>query len=111
MKQSGRTLLPRIEQPFTLEKLLAGSLSYNKTLIAAAAGDSRPVREIFETKKKNENGVLIAVGPEGGFTSDELDQAREYNAVLVSLGQRRLRSETAGLVLLTQVLSYSDELS
>ena len=48
--------------------------------------------------------VNLFVGPEGGFTADEVGIARRYNLVPVSLGPRILRAETAGLVAASAIL-------
>jgi 16S rRNA (uracil1498-N3)-methyltransferase len=42
--------------------------------------------------------VLLWVGPEGGWTPEELDHLRELNSSMLSLGQRVLRVETAALI-------------
>ncbi len=44
------------------------------------------------------NSVLIAIGPEGGFSEEEVSQAFQNNFSLISLGNSRLRVETAGVV-------------
>lgn len=55
--------------------------------------------------------IAILIGPEGGFTSDEVTRARErLQARSVSLGPRILRTETAALTALVMVLSYYGEL-
>jgi 16S rRNA (uracil1498-N3)-methyltransferase len=48
--------------------------------------------------------VSIFIGPEGGFTEDELAEAQENGLLLVSLGPRTLRAETAAVAALTMVL-------
>jgi 16S rRNA (uracil1498-N3)-methyltransferase len=48
--------------------------------------------------------VSIFVGPEGGFSAEEVEQARQLGIASVSLGRRILRAETAGLVAATAVL-------
>jgi len=48
--------------------------------------------------------VYLVIGPEGGLSAGEVETAREYGAVPVSLGPRILRTETAGLVALSLVL-------
>lgn len=47
---------------------------------------------------------LLLVGPEGGFTDDEVNYAKTQNVKIISLGKRILRAETASLVLLARVL-------
>lgn len=54
--------------------------------------------------------VSLLVGPEGGFTPEEVDMARRRGAVLVSLGRRILRAETAGVVAAAAVLYHVGEL-
>jgi 16S rRNA (uracil1498-N3)-methyltransferase len=51
-------------------------------------------------------GVRLIIGPEGGFTPGEVDQARESGFQIVSLGPRRLRVETAALAALA-ILQYA----
>jgi RsmE family RNA methyltransferase len=55
---------------------------------------------LFDHLKKieNANSIILAVGPEGGFTEDEISKAVGFGFEVVSLGQRRLRSETASIV-------------
>jgi len=48
--------------------------------------------------------VHLFVGPEGGFTKDEVDMAQGYGLLPVTLGQRILRAETAGLVAAAAIL-------
>src|SRR5262249_53464996 len=50
--------------------------------------------------------VVIAVGPEGGFTDEEVNQAKAADWIAVNLGPRRLRVETAALYL-TALLTRS----
>jgi len=50
------------------------------------------------------------VGPAGGFSDDEIEQAQDQGFIPVGLGSRRLRAETAGIVLSTLLLSQLGEL-
>jgi 16S rRNA (uracil1498-N3)-methyltransferase len=54
--------------------------------------------------------VSIFIGPEGGFEEAEIERATAAGAVLVTMGRRVLRSETAGLVAATLVLQAAGEL-
>ena len=49
--------------------------------------------------------IAVFIGPEGGFEETEIEKAREAGVVPVSLGKRILRTETAGLALLS-VLAF-----
>jgi 16S rRNA (uracil1498-N3)-methyltransferase len=48
--------------------------------------------------------LLLLVGPEGGFSSDEVAVLREKDVRLISLGPNRLRTETAAVAFLSQFL-------
>lgn len=50
--------------------------------------------------------VTIFVGPEGGFTDEELEDARRFGATRVSLGPTRLRTETAAIVAVTLAMAW-----
>lgn len=52
--------------------------------------------------------LSIFIGPEGGFTQEEIDSAKKAGAKIVSLGSRILRSETAGPILAALVLFNLD---
>lgn len=58
--------------------------------------DNSPVRE-FHTALPKGNDVLVLIGPEGDFTAAELSSAIDRGFVPVSLGDSRLRTETAGV--------------
>jgi 16S rRNA (uracil1498-N3)-methyltransferase len=62
-----------------------------RSMLQTAAADTR-------------GGVHLFVGPEGGFTRDEVEIARGYGLLPVTLGRRILRAETAGLVAAAAIL-------
>mgnify|MGYP001789047098 CR=1 FL=1 len=57
-------------------------------------GNRKLIHQIAEPKSK----YAILIGPEGDFSSEEINQALEKGFVPVTLGESRLRTETAGLV-------------
>lgn len=72
--------------------------------------EATPIRQVLaeagrETRPFN---VHLFIGPEGGFSAVEVQQARDYGIVPVSLGPRILRAETAGVVA-TAVVLYEYE--
>ena len=110
MKQSLRSYLPKIHEITEFDEILQKIHEYDLTLVASLERDSKPVREVINSQNKYKN-ILLLVGPEAGFTSSELERAREYKTVPVSLGPRRLRTETASIILVTQVLTLCGEMS
>ncbi len=110
MKQSLRSYLPKIHEIMEFEQLLQKVHEYDLTLMASLDPQSRPVREIFPPQNKYRN-ILLLVGPEAGFTPAELEKARGEKITSVSLGPRRLRTETATIILATQALTFCGEMS
>ncbi len=100
-KQSRRTRLVQIQEPQPVRELLEqtrtpmlfcaerGGLSFREI---AARWSASPPREL-----------VLFVGPEGGWAEDELEAAQRVGAILLSLGPRILRTETAGLVALSVI--------
>lgn len=94
-EQSRRGALPVIEAPSTLSAAL-NSLSADLTLIAWEEERATSLRDtLARLREVDAPQVTIFVGPEGGFTAEEVAQARACGAVAVSLGTRILRAETA----------------
>jgi 16S rRNA (uracil1498-N3)-methyltransferase len=107
-RQCGRADVPRIDEPCGLAEVLRmlrddperrGLLldveEKSLRLSAAARGVSR---------------LLLAVGPEGGFSPEEHDQARRGGMLPVALGPLVLRTETAGLAALAVLLHVHGDL-
>jgi len=110
MKQSGRCVLPEVTEPMPLPKVAALGVDCAFRLIADAGEGSVPVGTGNGSGKGGSPKALLLVGPEGGFTDAELSLARENGFLPVTLGPRRLRAETAGLVLTSLVLGRLREL-
>lgn len=104
MKQSGRSFLPQIYPIASFEMLMEHSSEYDLKIIPYEKTDH--VLSIAEAMKHRSNlkSVLIVIGPEGGFTENEIETAERHGFVQVSLGKRRLRTETAAIVAAAQVL-------
>ena len=95
-KQSGQPFFPEIVQEGGLEDLIGRFAEYRHVFLADHGGssctDDGPARP--------EGPRLGIVGPEGGFTDDERGMIVSAGATLLSLGDYRLRSETAAICLL-----------
>lgn len=104
-KQCGRSVIPTIEILDSFAEVI--NRKGDSGLIVA-----HPVENALSAFEGHSLGqrVLAAVGPEGGFAPEELETVRQSNGRMVSLGQRRLRTETAGLVMLAKTLSLKAEL-
>ena len=109
MKQSRRSYLPRVEVPVSFEQVLQDVGRTDLALMASVVKDARSLDRVFQTGKEPRD-VLLLVGPEGGFSSAEISRAVQRGVYLISLGPRRLRAETAGIILAAVVLFQLGEL-
>ena len=112
-EQCERGAVPAVEAPVTFEAALVAAegvvlLPYEE------AGDTAPsIGDVLRARIDElyaRAAVSILIGPEGGLEAREVEQAQSAGATVVTLGDRILRSETAGLVALTLVLEACGEL-
>lgn len=94
MKQSLKAFLPKLNQPVSFKEFVSASLDAEK-FIAWIGETPEPHLKNLVTKGKD---VVILIGPEGDFSHDEVKLSVSYGYRPVSLGQSRLRTETAGIV-------------
>jgi 16S rRNA (uracil1498-N3)-methyltransferase len=103
-EQCGRTVLPAIDQPVTLEQLLERR-DPSRALYFADETGGEPA-----AKKFAPGPALILIGPEGGFTDQERAIIRAApNGVAISLGPRILRAETAALAALAAYMALAGD--
>jgi 16S rRNA (uracil1498-N3)-methyltransferase len=96
-KQSGRVTVPRLWPPTPLDRFLASCQHAELKLILWQGEDRQPLRTVL-TASERVASVAVLVGPEGGFTPQEVTRGMGYGFLTVGLGQRILRTETAGMV-------------
>ncbi len=101
--QSKSPRIPEVED-FQDLKQLTGKIS-GQILIAYENQAQESLCEVFQTLDKNKP-VYLFIGPEGGFEEEEVEALLQKGGKSIRLGQRILRTETAGMVLLT-LLQYS----
>lgn len=110
MKQTGRCVRTLIHQPVGIEELLTMTAGYQLKLISML-GESLPLLNNVMSKmnaEKFKNGVIL-IGPEGDFTDEEITYVLENGFEPVSLGRRRLRSETAASAAVSLIMSHFEE--
>ncbi|MDW7979517.1 MAG: RsmE family RNA methyltransferase [Verrucomicrobiales bacterium] len=109
IKQSGNPWLPIIEPPLTVSELLARKDRFELELVAALRPDALHPRECFahfaQAHGRRPTTVRVWIGPEGDFTTDELNAIKAHGAQPISLGPNVLRTETAAIYCLA-ILSY-----
>ena len=100
MKQSGRATLPMIGELQSFEHFLAEAAQREGQQRLLAYVDSANPTHLASIAQPNASYEVL-VGPEGGFSEQEVARANEANYEIVSLGPYRLRTETAGLMVCT----------
>lgn len=93
MLQSQQVWLPRLLEPLSFRKAME-QLECPQKFIAHCLEDKKELRE----QLLPQTDALILIGPEGDFTREEIDLALLHRYLPVSLGNTRLRTETAGMV-------------
>jgi 16S rRNA (uracil1498-N3)-methyltransferase len=106
MKSSTGTVTLEIH-PMNLEALVAGLGRFDQALLAYE--EERRVG-LDEVLRPDVESLLVLIGPEGGFEPHEIQALRQAGAVSFSMGPRRLRAETAGIVALAMVMQLLGDL-
>ena len=96
-EQSHRGLIPEIDHPIGFSECIGQLSEFDLSLIASFAEDSKSLNQITGDRCESKN-IALLIGPEGGFTDDEIRLACEIGAASLSLGPRVLRTETAAMV-------------
>lgn len=107
-KQCGRSRLTTVEGAVSFSEMLSRTEGYDLTLFCYEGDGTRSLKEVL-SQLSNINSVAVVVGSEGGFSLEEAERARERGAVIVNLGPRILRCETAPSFVLS-ALTYHFEL-
>jgi len=102
-KQCGRGVVPKIESLQTYSDMLHNASTDHLRLIVWERDGIR-LKKMLEGSKERKK-IFFVIGPEGGFSQDEVEKAERVGFVAVTLGKRILRAETASLCFLS-ILQY-----
>ena len=94
MKQSLRAYLPKINEAINFNEFIKKPFDGKKFIAHCADKEKKLLKDSI---KKKEN-ALILIGPEGDFSENEIRMAIDNKFQAISLGENRLRTETAGIV-------------
>lgn len=103
--QSRRSIIPRILAPMSMKEAVEYAKEQTEVRVIPyeLQEDDGSVKQYLESLKEGQS-VSIFIGPEGGFTPAEVELAKEAGIRPISLGRRILRTETAGLVILSWLI-------
>lgn len=97
-RQSGRTVIPVVHEPVSFQDIFTGNVLQG--FIFYEEGGVR-LSDAVSSFISHPSSLFIVIGPEGGFTKEEIELAKEKGLVAASLGQRILRAETAAIAAVT----------
>lgn len=104
-EQSKREYLPRIDKIISMEEV--GSIDADVKLIAYENFSKETDTFMQELNKiKDGQSVAVIIGPEGGFSEEEVKFATELGYIPISLGKRILRAETASINVISVIANY-----
>ncbi len=105
-RQSQRTLIPQVDLPTSFNEVLNALPNPDTTLCLIPWEDESTcfLKPLLRQRAAVPELVWVFIGPEGGFSAAEIEQARAAGVIPVSLGPRILRTETAGFTVLTMLL-------
>lgn len=109
VEQSGRGVLPTLEDAIPLAEALDAESdrmdgSGTHVALMPALGADLSLGDALEDADNEDGTVTIFIGPEGGFSDDELFAANKRGIQLVNLGPRTLRAETAAVAALAMTM-------
>ncbi len=94
MKQSMKSTLPELQELTDFKKVISQNFSGQKFIAHCYPGE----KELLSAAYKPGGDTLILIGPEGDFSEEEVTLAMKNGFKAISLGESRLRTETAALV-------------
>lgn len=104
--QSGRGIIPRVNSIISFDDMTKAFNNFDKVFIFYEGGGNE-ISKILETDKN----LAIIIGPEGGFSEEEVEKAKSCGAIVSTLGKRILRAETAPIAALSVIMLQSANMS
>ena len=103
-KQSKRSIIPKVSEPMSIDNALEIVKDFGVKLIPYENADGiDKTRKILDSMDKTKD-IAVFIGPEGGFEVAEVERIKNSGFEVITLGKRILRTETAGLALLSNIM-------
>jgi 16S rRNA (uracil1498-N3)-methyltransferase len=106
MKQSNRFYLPKLNNVISFKEFVKQKKADNLFIAHCEEGTNKTS---FKSELKDKNEITLLIGPEGDFSTTEIKEALQNNYQPVSLGNSRLRTETAAIVGVHSVAFYNEK--
>ena len=103
-KQSKRSIIPKVHEPMSIDNALEIVKDFGVKLIPYENADGiDKTRKILDGMDKTKE-IAVFIGPEGGYEEAEVERIKNSGFEVITLGKRILRTETAGLALLSNIM-------
>lgn len=109
-KQCGRQRLPIVNKVINFENIIENISKYDIVLVPYENEQNVNIKQTLKNLKSNNiASIAIVIGPEGGFSDEEIGLLEGNGASICTLGPRILRTETAGIATVSMI-NYEYEL-
>ncbi|MDR3094179.1 MAG: 16S rRNA (uracil(1498)-N(3))-methyltransferase [Bacteroidales bacterium] len=105
MKQSGKAYLPKLYSPASFAEWVQNCGEGRKMIACCGSFEKQTLSQAYRT---GENAI-VAIGPEGDFSPNEVKKAIAAGFECITLGKSRLRTETAGVVVCCEINFINEE--
>ena len=104
-KQSKRSKVPKVKEIMTFKNMINFLGDQNTIIVPYEDEENISIGQVLkELKKTHEKNINLIIGPEGGFEEKEIEEIKRIGGRVVTLGDKILRTETAGFVASTIIL-------
>lgn len=106
-KQSKRDLIPIVNSYINFKNIYENLMDYDIVFVAYENEIDYTLKHALNDLKANNKEkyrIAIIIGPEGGITPEEINELSKYNFKVVSLGKRILRTETASMAMVANII-------
>jgi len=107
-KQCGRSSLVRASGVISFDKMIELLKCHEKVFVAYENASGATLTKSL-LKNSNLGNIAIVIGAEGGFSQKEIEKLENSGCEIVTLGKRILRTETAAIVSVAQILFYAEK--
>ncbi|SFC19200.1 RsmE family RNA methyltransferase [Butyrivibrio sp. YAB3001] len=105
-KQSKRAIIPEVTMPMTMKQAVEFAKDMEVKIIPYEnAKGMEATKEIIENIKPGQR-IAVFIGPEGGFSEQEIELCNENGIKPITLGKRILRTETAGFTIISWLMYH-----
>lgn len=106
-KQSGRAVIPEITNVMSFEEMLNQNIEFKNRMFCFEGSNDKLLQSQISWVDRD---VMVVIGSEGGFSSEDVLEAKKANFNIISLGKRILKVETATIAAIILILSKYEEM-